>query len=183
MIRKKPVLPCQLFVHRITIEIDRCLVKLERSYVNSRCLSSHIYLRELMKKGRTRLSVYVRVTMEQVTSKVIRGEQTRYSMFCPSDHAQWLGPMNQTFESDRKKYELKISSLNTLELIIHQLTFDDQGEYICRDNRTEEILRRYQLSIGTMKMILLPFILFILIILLLWPLFCCLGRKYSGLGR
>lgn len=180
MIRSEPVLPCQLFVHRITIEIDRCrLVKLERSYVNKRCLSSCISGR-VNEKGRTRLCVCV--TMQQVTSKVIRGEQTRFRMSCPSAQAQWFGPLNQTFESNRKKYELK-TSFNTLELIIHQLAFDDQGEYHCRDNRTEDILRRYQLTVGTMKMILLPFVLLILIILLLWPIFCCLGRKYSGLGR
>lgn len=118
-----------------------------------------------------------------MTLKVIRGEHTRLRLTCPSDQAHWLGPMNRTLSSShRKKYELK-TSLNTLELIIHQLSFDDQGDYICRDNRSEEILRQYHLTVGSMKTILLPFVLLILIILLLWPLFCCLGRKYSGINH
>ena len=112
----------------------------------------------------------------QVTTKVIRGEQTRFRMFCPSEHGRWIGPLNQTLETNR-------SSGNIMELILDRLTLADQGIYLCQDNRTDEILRRYQLTIGSMRTILLPFVLLMLTILLLWPIFCCLGRKYSGLNQ
>ena len=116
---------------------------------------------------------------------VLRGEQTRYAMSCSitsSNSAHWLGPQNASIISNSARYEIK-SSPSTVQLIIDHLTSDDAGEYICRDNATNEILQRYQLQIGSMAHVLLPFFLTIIALLILIPLCWLVGRKYSGLGQ
>jgi hypothetical protein len=117
------------------------------------------------------------------TINVIRGERTRYSMLCFTDRAHWIGPNNRSIKIDSNKYQIKSSSNTVQQLIIHQLNYQDQGEYVCENNHTNEMIQRYQLTVGTMKTILLPFLVLIIVILLIFPLCWLLGRKYSGLNR
>ena len=117
--------------------------------------------------------------------KILRGEQTRYSMSCTitnSHSAHWFGPPNASIISNSTRYAIK-SSPSTIQLIIDHLTSDDAGDYICRDDATNEILQRYQLQIGSMAHVLLAFFLIIIALLILMPLCWLVGRKYSGLGQ
>jgi hypothetical protein len=111
---------------------------------------------------------------------VIRGEKTRYSLFCPIPNALWFGPNNQTILTNSDKYQMKYS-FDNVQLTINYLTSFDQGEYLCFNNETNDTIKQYELKIGTIKNVLPLFILLITSILLLIPLFWYLGRKYSGI--
>ena len=117
-----------------------------------------------------------------ISEYVIRGEKTRYSMFCPDSNALWFGPNNESILPQENKYEIKSSSDN-IQLTINYLTTFDEGEYICQNNETNLIIKRYQLKIGRIKTILLPFFLIISSILLFIPIFWFLGKKYSGINQ
>lgn len=117
-----------------------------------------------------------------LAENVLRGEKTRYAMLCPSEHVRWLGPENRSISTNLSKYEIK-SSLNNAQLIIDHLTLADQGDYICADNRTGEVLQRYHLTVGSIRTVLVPFLIVILSILLLLPICWFLGRKYSGVNQ
>jgi hypothetical protein len=113
---------------------------------------------------------------------VIRGEKTRYSIFCPIPNALWFGPNNQSILTNSNKYEIKYSSDN-VQLTIDHLTSIDEGEYICQNNQTNHIIKRYELKIGTIKNVLLLFFILIFCILIFIPIFWYLGKKYSGINQ
>jgi hypothetical protein len=113
---------------------------------------------------------------------VIRGEKTRYSLFCPIPNALWFGPNNQTIRVNSDKYQMKYS-VDNVQLTINHLTSFDEGEYLCFNNETNDIIQRYELKIGTIKNVLPVFVLLITSIILLIPIFWYLGRKYSGINQ
>jgi hypothetical protein len=113
---------------------------------------------------------------------VTHGEKTRCSLFCPIPNAFWFGPNNQTILIDSNKYQLKYSFEN-VRLIINRLTLFDEGEYLCFNNETNDIIQRYELKIGTIKNVLPIFVFLITSIVLLIPIFWYLGRKYSGINQ
>jgi hypothetical protein len=119
------------------------------------------------------LCLSTRITLSEY---VIRGEKTRYSMFCPNINVLWFGPNNKSILPEENKYEI-----DNNHLTINYLTILDEGEYICRNNET--ILKRYQLQIGRIEIILLPFLIILFSILLFIPIFCFLGKKYSGINQ
>jgi len=111
---------------------------------------------------------------------VMRGEKTRYSLLCPISNALWFGPNNQTIIANSYKYEIKYS-FDNVQLTIHHLTLLDEGEYICLNNETNDIIKQYKLKLGTIKNVLLVFFILISLILILIPIFWYLGKKYSGI--
>jgi hypothetical protein len=117
-----------------------------------------------------------------VSQCVMRGEKTRYSIFCPNPNAHWFGPHNQSILANSNKYDIKYSSDN-VQLTIDHLTFDDEGEYICQNNETNHIIKRYRLKVGTIKNVLLLFFISIVSILIFIPIFWFLGKKYSVINQ
>ena len=114
------------------------------------------------------------------SQSIICGEKTHYSIFCPIPNALWFGPNNQSIPTNSNKYEIKYSSDN-VQLTIDHLTSLDEGEYVCRNNETNHIIKRYQLKLGTIKSVLLLFFILIISILIFIPIFWILGKKYSGI--
>jgi hypothetical protein len=128
------------------------------------------------------LFIIFHLIINTFSQDIIRGEKTRYAFFCPISNALWFGPNNQTIRMNSSKYEMKYS-INNVQLIIDHLTSFDEGEYICLNNKTNDIIKRYQLKVGTIKNVLFRFFIFISSILLLIPIFWYLGKKYSGLNQ
>ena len=113
---------------------------------------------------------------------VIRGEKTRYAIICPIPNGHWLGPYNQSIVNNSNKYKLKYS-FNSVQLIIEHLTSHDEGEYVCQNNQTNHIVKQFELKLGTIKSVLLPFFILTFSILIFIPMFWFLGRNYSGINQ
>ncbi|CAF3180868.1 unnamed protein product [Rotaria socialis] len=111
---------------------------------------------------------------------VIRGEKTRYSFFCPIPNGHWYGPNNQSIVSNSDRYEIQYS-FDSTQLIIDYITLLHEGEYICQNNQTNDIIERYQLRLGTLNDILLAYFILTFSILIFIPIFWFLGKKYSGI--
>ncbi|CAF0845772.1 unnamed protein product [Rotaria sordida] len=103
-------------------------------------------------------------------------------MHCPIPNGHWYGPNNQSIIANTNKYEIKYS-FDNVQLIIDHLTFFDEGEYICQNNQTNYIIKRYKLKLGTIKNVLQPFFILIFSILIFIPIFWFLGKKYSGINQ
>lgn len=127
------------------------------------------------------LIIFLSITIT-LSEYVVRGEKTRYSILCPIPNALWFGPNNQSILTNANKYSIKYSSDN-VQLTIDHLTSFDEGEYICQNNETNHIIKRYELKLGTIKNVLLLFFILISSILLFIPIFWYLGKKYSGINQ
>ena len=110
------------------------------------------------------------------TQHVIRGEKTRLILLCPLPNSLWYGPKNQTILPT--KY-----SLDHVQLTIDYLIPSDQGEYTCLNNETNQIIKKYEVKLGTMKNILPLFFILISMIVFLIPIFWYLGKRYSGIDQ
>ena len=135
-----------------------------------------------MRSFTVRCLICLSITITISTEHVIRGEGTRYSIHCPLPNALWYGPNNQSILINSNKYEIK-SSLENLQLTINHLTSDDEGTYTCLNNETDQIIKQYDIKLATIENVLPLFFSVICSILLFIPIFCFLGRKYSGINQ
>jgi hypothetical protein len=110
--------------------------------------------------------IFLSITIPIYSHNVIRGKKPRYSIYCPILNALWYGPNNQSVLTNSNKI---------FQLTIDHLTSFDEGEYICQNNKTNHVIKRYKLKFDRMKNVLLKFFYS--------NIHSNLGKKYSGINQ